>query len=166
MDAYMSYDGQAAKEPDFDRNAASTMAANADVASQILAGLESDLEEARQKVSDIHTEWGRKATLLRSHAEQMDNTRRAVAIEYAREGRLRIDRDHARRWLNVYVNARKWMEATFGDKYQDAVDYCLEQLSSYSIPASTTSILFNHMTPRDQESLPNSTQKELNNERF
>ena len=155
VDAYTSYDvAKASREPDFDRSAAAGLAANAEVASQILSGLEGDLEDARHKLSDIHKKYGRLATLLRSHGEQMDKTRRAVAIEYARNGRLRIDKDHAKRWLGVYVGARKWMEATYGEKYQSAVDYCLEQLSHYEIPASTTSVLFQHMTKRDQESLP------------
>ena len=155
VDAYMSYDvAKAAKEPDFDRKAASTMAANADVASQILAGLEADHDAARHKLSETHKRYGHLSSMLTTHGTAMDQTRRFVAIEYARSGRLKIDRDHARRHLGVYTGARKWMEKTFGDKYQDAVDYCLEQLSSYSIPASTTAILFNHMTPRDQESLP------------
>ena len=155
VDAYTGYDvAKAAKEPDFDRKAASTMAANADVASQILAGLENDLEELRQKLRDIHAEWGRKQTSLTAHGEQMDNTRRAVAVEFVRSGRLRIDRDHARRWLHVYVAARDWMEKVFGEKYQDAVDYCLDQLSSYEIPVSTTGMLYDHLTPRDRESFP------------
>ena len=155
VDAYTSYDvAKAAKEPDFDRSAAAGLAANADVAAQILSGLEDDLYEARSKLDDIHTEHGRLSTLLTTHGNQMDTTRRAVAIEYARNGKLKIDKDHAARWLNIFAAAQNFMEKTFGEKYQDAVDHCLAQLSSYSIPSSTTTLLFEHLNPKARESYP------------
>lgn len=152
VDAYQSFDvAEAAKQPDWDRASAAQMAANAEISAAIIAGLDVDLYNARQKLSELHKEYGRLNSMLSTHAEQMNTTRKAVLIEYLKgNGSLQIDRDHARRWLNVFVAARTWMEANFDDEHQGAIDYCVAQLSDYKMPAPTEA-LFNHLTKRDQE---------------
>jgi hypothetical protein len=152
VDAYQSFDvAEAAKQPDWDRASAAQMAANAEISAQIIAGLETDLYTARHKLGEIHKEYGRLNSMLNTHADQMNVTRKAVLIEYLQgNGKLQIDRDHARRWLNVFVAAKSWMETNFDDEHQDAIDYCIEQLSDYQVPPPTVA-LFNHLTDRDKE---------------
>jgi hypothetical protein len=153
VDAYQNYDvAEAAKQPDWDRSAAATMAANAEISSSIIAGLDTDLYTARVRLGEVHKEYMRLQSMLNTHAEQMNTTRKAVLVEYLKgNGKLQIDRDHARRWLNVFVAAKSWMETNFDDEHQDAIDYCIEQLSDYKMPAPTEA-LFNHLTDRDKES--------------
>ena len=153
VDAYLKFDVAAAsKAEDFDREKAASMAANASISEAIIDGLDADRDVANQKLSAIRAEYGRLETLLRSHAETLDTTRKSVAIEWIKGGgKLQLDRDHARRWLNSYRAARAWMTETFGDEAQEAIDKCLAQLGAYHVPHSTTETLYLHMIPREQE---------------
>ena len=152
VDAYERFDvAEAAKQPDWDRASAAQMAANAEISAAIIAGLESDLYDARMRSQKIHAEYGRLNSMLNNHADAMNTARKSVLIDYLTGGgKLQIDRDVARRNLNVFVAARTWCEANFDDEHQAAIDLFIQQLSDYKLPPPTVA-LYNHLTDRDKE---------------
>lgn len=141
-----------AKKPDFDRSEATKLQSEALIAQEVAHGIADEIAVAQERLKSIKGKYQKVSNRLNESVRILDQTRRSTAIEFVQgRGKLKMDKDHIRRWLGQVLHIEEALYKAFPDEEDwPTVAELMDTLTTYNVPPSTTGMLYESLHQKDK----------------